>query len=260
MDFKKYTRNLGWMQLALAASMVGNIILSIASLFFVVAYQSKEVVVRVVPPQMTKAAEIGARSANAEYKKAFALFFVNQVANLQPLSAPGIIDTMSAFVSPSIYNDFRKQAFEIIKDPLLNAAAVSTDFSPHQVHYEKETDRVFVIGSLRTRGAGIDKTRNIVYELTVAIADGRPWITHFTSYLGNIPQSLTILLGRVKNKVDDIEPSRQPVQRRSESPENQALREIEEQGVIVQRDPISDSQKETLNMETNDGNKKASND
>lgn len=249
MDFKKYAQNLSWMQFALAGSLATNVLLAMASVIFMFSYSSREVVTRVIPPQMTRGAEIGSRAANAEYKKAFGLFFVNQVANLQPLSAPGIIDTMSTFVSPAIFGEFRKQALEVIKDPVLNAAAVSTDFSPSQVHYEKETDRVFVIGTLRTKGAGVDKTRNIVYELTVAISDGRPWITHFTSYVGNIPQSLTILMGKAKNKIEDIEPARQPVQRREETPEAQAASEIDAQGIIVQRDLPVRNLKEAIQTE-----------
>src|SRR5574337_1289779 len=105
------------------------------------------------------------------------------VGNVQPKSSTVVLDSVSAFMDPAIYTDFRKQLMAIIEDPVFKASGSVISFLPSSIQYEVETSRVFVTGSIITSTAGSTKyTKNVIYELGVRIREGRPWVTHFTSY------------------------------------------------------------------------------
>jgi len=230
MDFKRYLSNLSVSNRMLAASMVSNIILALAVLGFVIFYSSRDVVTRIIPAGMTQEASISSRAANAEYKKAIALFVATMTANLQPQTAPAIIDDMGSFFEPSVFQAYRDAALDIVTDPVLSRAKVTKTFLPDSVIYESSTDRVFVLGTSRIVGAGIDQAERIVFEMSIGIARGRPIVTYIKSYKGNQPETLKNLLLKYKNDYSKFGQNQLPLVRRDVTPDDTAQQVVDGRG------------------------------
>lgn len=209
---------------------LANLFLSILAVSFFFLYSSREVVTRIIPVGMGAEAEIGARAANADYKRSIALYVATMTSSLQPATAPAVIDELSTFFSPSVFREFREQALQIVNDPVYRQAGVVSVFVPVSVAYEASTDRVFVLGSHMLRGAGINRNTSLVYEVTVGIASGRPIITHMKSYQGTVPDSLKALLSRHKGKMDLLPEYAKPLQQREMTPDEAAKEVILDRG------------------------------
>ncbi len=178
-------RNMKQLQSLTIAMVCSNIILAMGVSYAMVALGNNHERVVLVPPNLDKKAEIAWTSANREYLKSFGLYMATLVGNVQPKSSTVVLDSVSAFMDPAIYTDFRKQLMAIIEDPVFKASGSVISFLPSSIQYEVETSRVFVTGSIITSTAGSTKyTKNVIYELGVRIREGRPWVTHFTSYEG----------------------------------------------------------------------------
>ncbi|KLR58984.1 hypothetical protein OX89_04130 [Diaphorobacter sp. J5-51] len=178
-------RNMKQLQSLTIAMVCSNIILAMGVSYAMVALGNNHERVVLVPPNLDKKAEIAWTSANREYIKSFGLYMATLVGNVQPKSSTVVLDSVSAFMDPAIYTDFRKQLMTIIEDPVFKASGSVISFLPSSIQYEVETSRVFVTGAIITSTAGSTKyTKNVIYELGVRIREGRPWVTHFTSYEG----------------------------------------------------------------------------
>lgn len=232
MNFRRYLSNLSISNRMLAASMVSNIILALAVLGFVVFYSSRDIVTRIIPAGMTQEASISSRSANAEYKKSIGLFVATMTANLQPQTAPAIIDEMSAFFEPSVFRAYRDVALDIVTDPVLSRSKTVKTFLPDSVIYESATDRVFVLGASRIVGAGIDQADRMVFEMSIGIARGRPIVTYIKSYKGNQPETLKNLLLKYKNDYSKFGQNQLPLVRRDVTPDDKAQEVVDGRGDV----------------------------
>lgn len=232
MKLGSYFGNLGGLTRMTGVLAVSNIVLSAAVLCFVMFYSSREVVTRIVPVGMTSEAEIATNSANAEYKRSIALFVASMTSNLQPQTAASVINEMSSFFEPAVYRDYREFALSVINDPVLKQANVVSVFYPTSVTYERTTDRVFVVGSQLLRGAGITKQTPVVYEMSVGVARGRPLVTYIKSYQGTVPETLKTLMARSKGNLNQLPESVQPLEMRSQTPDQNAAEILELRGDI----------------------------
>lgn len=232
MKLSNYFSSLSEARRLLLGMAVSNAVLAMAVLVLVLLYSSRDIVTRIVPVGMGTVAEIGARSANADYKRSIALYVATMSSSLQPNTAAGVVDDLSQLFSPEVYREYRDQALQIIKDPVYRQAGVVSVFVPSSVMYEASTDRVFVIGSHILRGAGINRSTSIVYEMSVGIANGRPVITYIKSYAGTVPQTLQSMLSRLKGKVDLLPEYAKPLASRELTPDQQAQEEVQDRGEI----------------------------
>ncbi len=185
MNFISALRNMKQLQSITMVMLCSNVILATGISYAMVKLGNQHDRVVLVPPSLDKKAEIAWDHANKEYIKSFGLYMSTLVGNIQPKSSSVVLDSVSAFMDPGIYTDFRSQLLAIIEDPTFKASGSVISFLPQSIQYETETSRVFVTGSIITSTAGSTKyQKNVVYELTVRIREGRPWVTHFTSYEG----------------------------------------------------------------------------
>ncbi len=192
MNFKNALRNMGQLQAMTKGMILSNIILALGVVYAMVHFNNQRDRVVLVPPNMDAKAVIAWNYADREYLKSFGLFIANLVGNIQPKSSTVVLDSVSAFMDPSIYTDFRRQLLAVIEDPVFKASGSVISFLPASIQYEPETSRVFVTGTLITSTSGAQKyQKQVVYEVGASIRSGRPWVTHFLSYEGSIPRTVT---------------------------------------------------------------------
>ncbi len=192
MKFKDALRNMGQLQSLTTAMIATNVILAGGLVYAVVALTNVHDRVILVPPSLDQKAMIGWNHANKEYLKSFGLYIATLVGNIQPKSSAVVLDSVSAFMDPRIYTSFRSQLMTLIEDPVFKSSGSVISFLPSSIQYETETSRVFVAGTIITSTSGSQKyQKQVIYEIGAQIREGRPWVTHFTSYEGNIPRTVT---------------------------------------------------------------------
>ena len=191
MNFKNAIRNMGQLQAMTKSMLLANVIMAAGLVYAIVAVNGQRERVILVPPNLDKRAEIAWKAADKEYIKSFALYIAVLVGNMQPKSSAVILDSVSAFMDPAIYHDFRRQLLTLIEDPVFKASGSVISFIPSSIQYEAETSRVFVTGTIITSTSGAQKyQKQVTYELGVLIREGRPWVAHFLSYEGTIPRTV----------------------------------------------------------------------
>lgn len=192
MNLKDALRNMGQLQALSLTMMASNVIMAAGLVYAIVTLSNSHERIVLVPPNLDQKAEIAWNSANKEYLKSFALYMAILVGNIQPKSSAVVLESVSAFMDPIIYTEFRRQLMAIIEDPMFKASGSVISFLPGSIHYEHETSRVFVPGTIITSSSGSQKySKQVTYEIGVRIRQGRPWVTHFTSYEGTIPRTVT---------------------------------------------------------------------
>lgn len=190
MKFSMALKNMSLLQKIAILSVSGNFFGVVAIVMLAYGTLENKERLTLVPPYLDSKVEIAWNTASKEYIKSFGLYVASLVGNLQPKTAPFVIDSLSAFMAPAVYSDFRRQALAIVDDPIFKQAGVVITFQPTNIQYENETSRVFVVGSLITKGSRGDQQKNVTYEMTINIIEGRPIVMHFTSYEGNIPRTV----------------------------------------------------------------------
>lgn len=197
MNLKNALRNMGQLQALSVAMIASNVIMAAGLVFAIVSLSNSHERIVLVPPNMDQKAEIAWNSANKEYLKSFALYMAILVGNIQPKSSSVVLESVSAFMDPIIYTEFRRQLMAIIEDPMFKASGSVISFLPGSIQYEHETSRVFVPGTIITSSSGSQKySKQVTYEIGVHIRQGRPWVSHFTSYEGTTPRTVAWYVNR----------------------------------------------------------------
>lgn len=232
MKVEQYFKNISTLTKTSILLGMSNLLLAGSVLGFTLYYSSRDIVTRIIPAGMTTEAEISSKSANADYKRAIALFIVTMTNNLSPRTAVGILDQMEPYFMPNIYKDYRSYALSIIEDPYLKNANVVSAFYPDAVQYEKETDRVFVIGTRVLKGDAVDKSTKITFELSVGIFNGRPIVTYIKSYPGGQGKTLGTMLNQAGGKYENLPEEAKPLDMRTATPDDIAKDVVEKRGDI----------------------------
>lgn len=191
MKLKDAMRNMSELQLMTKGLLLSNVILAAGVVYGIFAFSGVRERIVLVPPTLDAKAEVSWNSANKEYIKGFGAYIATLVGNIQPKSSMVIIDTVSAFMDPMIFTEFRKQMLALMEDPIFKASSSVISFQANAIQYEAETNRVFVSGTLITSTTTTQKyQKQVTYEMGIAIREGRPWISHFLSYEGNTPRTV----------------------------------------------------------------------
>lgn len=229
MKLKDAMRSMGRLQAMTMAMLLSNIVMAAGLSFSIVALNSERDRLVIIPPHLDKKAVVAWESANADYLKSFGLYVATLVGSIQPRSSETIIDAVSAFMVPKVYVEFRQQALAIINDPVYQVSGAAMSFQPHEVRYESDTGRVFVMGNLLTVSAAGEDSRKVTYEMGITIREGRPWVHHFTSYDGNKPRTLEWHLARAAREDRDLPEHAKPLSMR-EDPLAAAQQHTQENG------------------------------
>ncbi|MBV7542102.1 type IV conjugative transfer system protein TraE [Acidovorax sp. sic0104] len=192
MKFMDMLRNMKQLQAITVVLLVSNLILGLGNVYALITVSNMRERVVLVPPNLDKKAQIAWAGADKEYLKSFGLYMATLVGNIQPKSSSVVLDSVGVFMDPAIYNDFRRQLLAVIEDPVFKSSGSVISFLPSSVQYEAETTRVFITGTIVTSTAGSQKyQKQVTYEVGTVIREGRPYVTHFTSYEGNVPRTVT---------------------------------------------------------------------
>jgi len=190
-NFKRALKNLNQLQTMVIGLLATNTMMAAGLIYAMsVGFNTHERLV-IIPPHLDEKAVIAWDTANKEYMESFGLYVASLVGNIQPRSANFIIEAISAFMDPRIYPEFRRQAMAIVNDPVFKSSGAIMTFLPSQIQYEAETSRVFVLGNLVTKTNNRDQQKKVIYEVGMSIKEGRPFVTHFTSYEGTIPRTVS---------------------------------------------------------------------
>lgn len=146
----------------------------------------------IVPPNMTKEAKIAWKSASQNYLNDTALYIASQISSATPKNVDYVIGAMEGYFHPDIWQSLKPQLLAIRDNP--NYYGITnpiSQFTPTGgVIYEPETDKIFVVGELRTSAYG--RQRNIetlgvlsaVYEMKLATNGGLPKVLEWYAYTG----------------------------------------------------------------------------
>lgn len=221
MNFKQAIQNMGQLQAMTRTLLISNVIMAVGLVFGIVAINSNHERIILVPPMLDKKVEVAWSSADKEYMKSFAMYLAVLVGNMQPKSVSIITDSLSAFMEPSIYTDFRRQMLLMAEDPIFKASGAVTTFAPNSIQYEAETGRVFVTGVLTTTTSGAQKyQKTVTYEIGIKIKEGRPWVNHFLSYEGSVPHTVAWFTAKSSRDKTEIPEYAIPIKSRKNLEEN----------------------------------------
>lgn len=184
-------------------NLASNVFLSAAVFALAINQMGQHETTRLVPPNLDKAVKIGWNSADEEYLKSFGLYASVLMGNVTPKNVSFVADSVSAFVDPKIYPEVRKKMFVLANDPVFATNAGSVSWSAVAVSYEKESSKVFIIGSMESRSAtGKITTEPAVIEYVMHVRSGRPVIEAFDTYPGTNPKTLKWLAAHPPKPVE----------------------------------------------------------
>ncbi|OAI16288.1 TraE protein [Methylomonas koyamae] len=136
-----------------------------------------------IPPNLTEKVEISRHEASAQTKEAWGLFLAQLLGNV----TPNTLDFVGDSISPLLSSDIHREIINAMNDQInaLKIDKISTSFTPNQVYYEKETNKVFVTGQLMTKGPN-DKPESSfrTYEFQIAIVNYNPVVNDLDVYQG----------------------------------------------------------------------------
>lgn len=166
----------GWLRWIALGLLAANIILAVGVL-------STKTVLTIAPPGMNEAVRISVNEANAAYKRAWGLFLADLLGNVKPGGVDFILATITPLLAPDLHRPvvdaIHKQASEIERDH------VSVSFTPKEIKYNPDTDRVYVTGRQISAGPGSDPvTKQRTYEFTIVIEHYQPMVSHLSVYDG----------------------------------------------------------------------------
>jgi conjugal transfer pilus assembly protein TraE len=199
---------LPWQKTTWEASIRSNVMLSLANVilvFITLAAVSHTLSLRerivLSPPGLDRAESVGWKSASAGYVKSFGLYVATLIGNITPGNVAFVADNLSSFVDSSIYPDVRRKLLATAESRTFKETASATKFEPMAVHYEHETNRVFVSGRMTLISAGgAGAAQDVTYEMTIVIKDGLPVVTSLMSYDGQQPHDTKWAEGHPETK------------------------------------------------------------
>ena len=166
-------------------------VLVIANVISMAGWLSKDRVTTLVPPTLSEAVSVSKRNADAGYKKAWGLYVASLLGNVSPGNADFVIESLQLLMSPRVFSNLKQSVADDVE--MIKKDGVSVSFEQKQVLFEKETDKVFVIGRTGISNAAGTVTKfDRVFEVRVAIDNGQPQIIELDSYQGK-PKTLDVL-------------------------------------------------------------------
>lgn len=174
--------------------LVANLIMvmGVVSLLVITASRHERIVL--VPPHLEGKSEVSWRSASPEYYKAWGFYVAHLIGNITPENLSYIIDALGDIFAPKLFPPLKAKLLAMGRDPAFNTATSMAYFVASRVLWEPGSQKVFVMGryinSTATATGGYDQHQNVVLEFVFEMFDGKPMLTHFSSYPGTHPHTL----------------------------------------------------------------------
>ena len=166
-------------------------VLVICNLISSIGWLTKDRITVLVPPNLTDATSVAKRSADAGYKKAWALYVSSLLGNVTPGNAAFVLESLQLLMAPRPFATLRGSVASDVE--MIRKDGVSVSFEQKTVLYERETDKVFVIGrtGIANSAGGVTKFDR-VFEMRVTIENGQPQVVDIQTYQGK-PKTLDVL-------------------------------------------------------------------
>ena len=178
-------------------------VLVIANTISMAGWLSKDRVTTLVPPVLTESVSVSKRNADAGYKKAWGLYVASLLGNVSPGNADFVIESLQLLLSPRVFSTLKQSVAADIE--MIKKDGVSVSYEQKQVIYEKETDKVFVIGRTGISNAAGSVTKfDRVFEVRVAIENGQPQVVELDSYQGK-PRTQDVLKAMPRLNKEDVQ-------------------------------------------------------
>ncbi len=176
-------------------------VLVIANVISMAGWLSKDRVTTLVPPTLSEAVSVSKRNADAGYKKAWGLYVASLLGNVSPGNADFVIESLQLLMSPRVFSNLKQSVASDVE--MIKKDGVSVSFEQKQVLYEKETDKVFIIGRTGiSNSAGTVTKFDRVFEVRVSIDNGQPQVIELDSYQGK-PRTQDVLKVMAQQKTEE---------------------------------------------------------
>lgn len=156
---------------------------TIALIVALVILMTKDEKVVLTPPALPEKMTVTKSGASSGYKKSWALYVATLVGNVDAGNADFVIEQLITMMRPDVQHAFKSalaQQLDVIK-----RNQISITYEATQVYFEKETDKIFVIGKSAISGAaGRSNKVHRVFEMEMQVDDYAPVITLLETYEG----------------------------------------------------------------------------
>lgn len=143
----------------------------------------KQVIVTLIPPNLSHEVSIKKTTASKTYLSSWALYFADLMGNVSPGNVAFIQQALSPMLSPEIY--------QLVMDVLLMQTQqiqednVTLSFQPRQIEVDEATDKVFITGYSFISGlAGKSQRELRTYEFIIHINHYAPLLVWMDTYEG----------------------------------------------------------------------------
>ena len=146
--------------------------------------------IRLIPPTLTKAVDVGYLTADADYYKAWGLYVAEMVGNLTPQQADFVATSVSKLFEPSQSMTVRNAI--VSQGAAEEAGNVVTFFQAKQTIWQPATSTVFVYGKQRTMSPAGSLTASgyLTVQMNIKMLNGRPVLSNLMTY-EDAPHTLT---------------------------------------------------------------------
>lgn len=141
-------------------------------------------VVVLVPPDLREEVWIARDDAQIAYRKSWGLYLAELLGNV----APGSVDLIAGAVEPLLAPAIHARVMEVLhrQAQQIREDRINLRFTPREVLYEPETQKVFIAGYSFVSGALGDEEKRLqrAWEFGIEVAGYAPRVTHIDTYEG----------------------------------------------------------------------------
>lgn len=174
------------------ASTFTSFVLAIVVLIQAYGLSTKRERLVIMPPTIDQQYQIQWDTANVEYYKKFALVLSGLIGQVNKKNIGTLKTSINVFLAPALQRPMA-ESLESLASKLPNDNFTSW-FEPVSTQYEYATQKIFVIGSLKSSVIGSQvQSQPVVYEYIFKMEAGKPVATHFDSYEGSKPRTRSVI-------------------------------------------------------------------
>lgn len=190
MDFKKLGAT--W-QGAIRANqilLVSNAALGIAVCLLAVKLAQTHERIVVVPPTVNSKYELDWHGASEKYYQDIGIWLSGTLGSVSRSNVDYVTEVINRFMDPAVAKTVVQKVQEYAFDPSISQSNAVAWFNTKAVTWEEPTSTVFVAGEINTQmNASVATSKEVVFQYTVTMKDGMPYVTAFTSYPGHDPHT-----------------------------------------------------------------------
>lgn len=174
------------------ASSCGCVVLSVTVLVQSWGLANKRERIILAPPTIDQVYQIQYDSANTAYYESFAVVLSGIIGQTTPQNIDNTIKTLNQFFAPALHRQIAESLRSLVSK--LPAKNFTSSFIARSSSYEQQTGKLFIQGNLTSALTGANvQSKPVIYEFIIQMQSGKPIVTHFNSYEGSQPHTLSYL-------------------------------------------------------------------